>query len=196
MYNVINLPYSYHALEPIIDEKTVNIHYNKHHKKYMENLNKLISYKMPLEEIPKRINEFSIMNRGEILYNAGGILNHNLYWQSLNEKSAAPSGKLLNKINETYGNLSNFKNEFIKKAQNLVGSGYTFLVTDHNSNLSIINMPNQETPLSYNLIPLFTIDLWEHAYYLKYQNNKNKYLENIWHKVNFNKASRTYNELF
>ncbi len=196
MYNVINLPYSYHALEPIIDEKTVNIHYNKHHKKYMENLNKLISYKMPLEEIPKRINEFPIMNRGEILYNAGGILNHNLYWQSLNEKSAAPSGKLLNKINETYGNLSNFKNEFIKKAQNLVGSGYTFLVTDHNSNLSIINMPNQETPLSYNLIPLFTIDLWEHAYYLKYQNNKNKYLENIWHKVNFNKASRTYNELF
>ena len=196
MYNVINLPYSYHSLEPIIDEKTVNIHYNKHHKKYMENLNKLISYKMPLEEIPKRINEFPIMNRGEILYNAGGILNHNLYWQSLNEKSAAPSGKLLNKINETYGNLSNFKNEFIKKAQNLVGSGYTFLVTDHNSNLSIINMPNQETPLSYNLIPLFTIDLWEHAYYLKYQNNKNKYLENIWHKVNFNKASRTYNELF
>lgn len=196
MYNVINLPYSYHALEPIIDEKTVNIHYNKHHKKYMENLNKLISYKMPLEEIPKRINEFPIMNRGEILYNVGGILNHNLYWQSLNEKSAAPSGKLLNKINETYGNLSNFKNEFIKKAQNLVGSGYTFLVTDNNSNLSIINMPNQETPLSYNLIPLFTIDLWEHAYYLKYQNNKNKYLENIWHKVNFNKASRTYNELF
>ena len=196
MYNVINLPYPYYALEPIIDEKTVNIHYNKHHKKYMENLNKLISYKMPLEEIPKRINEFPIMNRGEILYNAGGILNHNLYWQSLNEKSAAPSGKLLNKINETYGNLSNFKNEFIKKAQNLVGSGYTFLVTDHNSNLSIINMPNQETPLSYNLIPLFTIDLWEHAYYLKYQNNKNKYLENIWHKVNFNKASRTYNELF
>ncbi len=196
MYNVINLPYSYHSLEPIIDEKTVNIHYNKHHKKYMENLNKLISYKMPLEEIPKRINEFPIMNRGEILYNAGGILNHNLYWQSLNEKSAAPSGKLLNKINETYGNLSNFKNEFIKKAQNLVGSGYTFLVTDHNSNLSIINMPNQETPLSYNLIPLFTIDLWEHAYYLKYQNNKNKYLENIWHKVNFNIASRTYNELF
>lgn len=196
MYNVINLPYSYHSLEPIIDEKTVNIHYNKHHKKYMENLNKLISYKMPLEEIPKRINEFPIMNRGEILYNAGGILNHNLYWQSLNEKSAAPSGKLLNKINETYGNLSNFKNEFIKKAQNLVGSGYTFLVTDHNSNLSIINMSNQETPLSYNLTPLFTIDLWEHAYYLKYQNNKNKYLENIWHKVNFNKASRTYNELF
>ena len=82
MYNVINLPYSYHALEPIIDEKTVNIHYNKHHKKYMENLNKLISYKMPLEEIPKRINEFPIMNRGEILYNAGGILNHNLYWQN------------------------------------------------------------------------------------------------------------------
>ena len=103
---------------------------------------------------------------------------------------------LKNGVIADYEMTADMLREFIKKAQNLVGSGYTFLVTDHNSNLSIINMPNQETPLSYNLIPLFTIDLWEHAYYLKYQNNKNKYLENIWHKVNFNKASRTYNELF
>lgn len=196
MYNVINLPYPYYALEPIIDEKTVNIHYNKHHKKYMENLNKLTNYIMPLEEIPKRINEFPIKDRGDILYNAGGILNHNLYWQSLNPSPTLPKGKLLNKINETYGNFNNFKNEFITKSKKLVGSGYTFLVTDNDGNLSIINMANQETPLSYNLTPLFTIDLWEHAYYLKYQNNRNTYIENIWNKTNFDHASRIYQSLF
>lgn len=196
MYNVINLPYPYYALEPIIDEKTVNIHYNKHHKKYMENLNKLTNYKMPLEEIPKKIEEFPLKDRGDILYNAGGILNHNLYWQSLNKTSSLPKGKLLTKINETYGNFDNFKKQFQEKSKKLTGSGYTFLVTDSNGNLSIINMSNQETPLSYNLTPLFTIDLWEHAYYLKYQNNRNTYIENIWYKTNFDHASRIYEELF
>ena len=196
MYNIINLPYPYYALEPIIDEKTVNIHYNKHHKKYMENLNNLTSYKMPLEQIPKRIDEFPIQKRGPILYNAGGILNHNLYWQSLNKTNSYPTGKLKEKIDKTYGNFENFKKEFIKKAKTLTGSGYTFLVTDNNKNLSIINTPNQETPLSYNLIPLFTIDMWEHAYYLKYKNEKDKYIENIWNKTNFDHASQIYNSLF
>ena len=107
-----------------------------------------------------------------------------------------PHGKLLSKINQTYGNFNNFKNEFINKAKTLVGSGYTFLVTDNNGNLSIINMNNQETPLSYNYIPLFTIDLWEHAYYLKYKNDRNAYIENIWHKTNFNHASTIYESLF
>ena len=196
MYNVINLPYPYYVLEPIIDEKTVNIHYNKHHKKYMENLNKLTNYKMPLEQIPKRIDEFPIQKRGEILYNAGGILNHNLYWQSLNQTPSIPKGKLLNKINQTYGNFNNFKKEFINKAKILKGSGYTFLVTDDNGNISIMNMSNQETPYSYNLTPLFTIDLWEHAYYLKYKNEKNKYIENIWAKANFDNATKIYESLF
>lgn len=196
MYNVINLPYPYYVLEPIIDEKTVNIHYNKHHKKYMENLNKLTNYKMPLEQIPKKIENFPIQKRGEILYNAGGILNHNLYWQSLNQTPSIPKGKLLNKINQTYGNFNNFKKEFINKAKILKDSGYTFLVTDDNGNISIMNMSNQETPYSYNLTPLFTVDLWEHAYYLKYKNEKNKYIENIWAKANFDNATKIYESLF
>lgn len=192
MYNVINLPYPYYALEPIIDEKTVNIHYNKHHKKYMENLNKLTNSTIPLNQIPKRIDEFPINKRGEILYNAGGVLNHNLYFQSLNPNPSLPKGKLLTKINETFGNFENFKTNFITKAKLLKGSGYTFLVSDNKGNLQIINMPNQETPLSYNLTPLFNIDLWEHAYYLKYQNNKDKYLQNIWSKTSFDNASKIY----
>lgn len=196
MYNVIPLPYPYNALEPIIDEETVNIHYNKHHKKYAENLNNLTNKNISLEQIPKRIEEFPLKDRGQILYNAGGVLNHNLYWQSLNKNPTLPKGKLLNKINNDYGNFDNFKKVFINKSKNLVGSGYTFLVTDNNGNLTIMNLPNQETPLSYNLTPLFTIDLWEHAYYLKYKNNRNTYIENIWDKVNFDHASNLYENLF
>lgn len=196
MYNVIPLPYPYNALEPIIDEETVNIHYNKHHKKYAENLNNLTNKNISLEQIPKRIEEFPLKDRGQILYNAGGVLNHNLYWQSLNKNPTLPKGKLLNKINNDYGNFDNFKKVFINKSKNLVGSGYTFLVTDNNGNLTIMNLPNQETPLSYDLTPLFTIDLWEHAYYLKYKNNRNTYIENIWDKVNFDHASNLYENLF
>ena len=180
MYNSIKLPYDYNALEPVIDKKTVDIHYNKHHRKYAENLNNLTNSNIPLEQIPKRIDEFPLKDRGQILYNAGGVLNHDLYWQSLNKQTSPPTGRLLDKINEDYENFENFKNIFINKAQNLVGSGYTFLVTDNAGNLTIINLPNQETPLSYDLTPLFTIDLWEHAYYLKYQNDRNAYIQNIW----------------
>ena len=197
MYNVIPLPYPYNALQPTIDTETVNIHYNKHHKKYAENLNNLIpNSHIPLNQIPKRIDEFPLPDRGQILYNAGGVLNHDLYWQSLDKNSSLPTGKLLNKINNDYGNFNNFKNIFINKAKNLVGSGYTFLVTDNEGNLTIINLPNQETPLSYDLTPLFAIDLWEHAYYLKYRNNRNGYIEDIWNKTNFNHASELYENLF
>ena len=173
MYNVIPLPYPYNALQPTIDTETVNIHYNKHHKKYADNLNNLIpNSHIPLNQIPKRIDEFPLPDRGQILYNAGGVLNHDLYWQSLDKNPSLPTGKLLNKINNDYGNFNNFKNIFINKSKNLVGSGYTFLVTDNDGNLTIINLPNQETPLSYDLTPLFAIDLWEHDYYLKYRNNR------------------------
>lgn len=197
MYQTIPLPYDYDALKPVIDKQTVNIHYNKHHQKYAENLNKYIQdYNIPLNQIPTRIDEFPIQDRGQILYNAGGVLNHDLYWQSLNNISSLPKGKLLKKINNDYGSFENFKQTFINKSKNLVGSGYTFLVTDDNGNLTIINLPNQETPLSYNLIPLFTIDLWEHSYYLKYQNERNKYIENIWNKTNFDYASTLYENLF
>ena len=197
MYQTIPLPYDYDALKPVIDKQTVNIHYNKHHQKYAENLNKYIQdYNISLNQIPTRIDEFPIQDRGQILYNAGGVLNHDLYWQSLNNISSLPKGKLSKKINNDYGSFENFKQTFINKSKNLVGSGYTFLVTDDNGNLTIINLPNQETPLSYNLIPLFTIDLWEHSYYLKYQNDRNKYIENIWDKTNFDYASTLYENLF
>ena len=195
MYILMKLPYEYNALEPDISEETVNTHYNKHHKKYNDNLNKLIQNDIyPLELIPQNIDKFPIEKRGEILFNAGGVLNHNLYWNSMNKIKSNPKGKLLNKINQTYGNIINFQKEFINKAKMMTGSGYTFLVSN-NDNLTIMNLPNQETPLSYGLTPLFTIDLWEHAYYLDYKNDRDKYIENFWNKANFDYASNIYENI-
>lgn len=192
MYKLMKLPYPYDALKPDISEKTVDIHYNKHHRKYNDKLNELIKDDTyPLELIPQNIDKYPIEKRGEILYNAGGVLNHNLYWKSMNNLKKEPTGNLLKKINDTYGSFENFKREFIKKAKLLTGSGYTFLVTK-DKNLTIINLPNQETPYSYGLKPLFTIDLWEHAYYLDYKNNKDEYIENFFNKANFEHASKEY----
>lgn len=201
MNEVIKLPYAYDDLEPDINEETVDIHYNKHHKNYAKKLNEYLEKsnydnKYTLEEIPMHIDEFPLKYRGDILYNAGGVLNHNLYFQSLGKNKSNPNGKLLEQINKRYGNFENFKKSFNETARYLVGSGYTFLVSDKNGNLNIINMVNQETPISYDFTPLFTIDLWEHAYYLQYKNERNKYIEGFWNKANFDNASNVYNELF
>ena len=195
MYKLMKLPFLYSALEPDISAKTIDIHYNKHHKKYNDNLNNLIVNDVyPINEIPQNIDKFPMEIRDEILFNAGGVLNHDLYWNSLSDFKSLPTGKLLLKINQVYGSFENFKSEFIEKAKKMTGSGYTFLVSN-GSDLTIMNLPNQETPLSYGLTPLFTIDLWEHAYYLDYQNNRNLYIENFFNKANFDYASKTYESL-
>lgn len=195
MYKLMKLPYTYNALEPDISALTVDIHYNKHHKKYNDNLNRLIQNDIyPINLIPQNIDKYPMEIRDEVLFNAGGVLNHDLYWNSLGNIKSLPKGKLLLKINQTYGNFENFKNTFTEKAKKMTGSGYTFLVSNNND-LTIMNLPNQETPLSYGLTPLFTIDLWEHAYYLDYQNNRDLYIENFWNKANFDYASKTYENI-
>ena len=196
----MELPYNYSALEPDIESEIVDIHYNKHHRGYVNKLNEALNRsnydgKYSLEEIPKHIDEFPLKDRGDILYNAGGVLNHNLYWYSMNQNKSNPRSNLLNAITLRYGNFENFRKDFMDKAKHLVGSGYTFLVTNERGDLTIVNMINQETPLSYNLIPLFTIDLWEHAYYLQYKNDRNSYIENFWNKANFDYASMVYDNI-
>lgn len=201
MYEMMKLPYPYSALEPDIWTEIVDIHYNKHHKKYFDNLITYLNkenfdYRYPLEELPKHIEEFPLVNRGLILYNAGGVLNHNLYWHSLNTNSSIPNGKLLRKINSQWGSFDNFVKAFNEKARYLVGSGYTFLAANKTGDLLILNMINQETPITYNLLPLFTIDLWEHAYYLEYKNDRDSYINNFWNKANFDYANKKYEETF
>lgn len=199
MFELKSLPYNYDALEPIISTTTVNIHYNKHEKGYLDRLNKLLKEtgyngNYSIDEVILNINKFPLEYRGDILYNAGGVSNHELYWHSMG-KYSLPTGKLLEKIVEVYGSYDSFKQKFIETANKLVGSGYTFLVMDKNKNLNIINLVNQESPLIYGYIPLLTIDLWEHAYYLDYQNRRVDYITNFFSIVNFDYSSKKYEEI-
>lgn len=200
MYEIMMLPYPYDSLEPDINEEVLTTHYENHYKGYVNKLNQILkegSYnkKFSLEEIPNNIESFPLSLRGDILYNTGGILNHELYFKSMNSIKSNPTGNLLSKINIQYGNFENFRKDFTNRAKALVGSGYTFLVSNKRGDLTIINLVNQETPLSYGLLPLFTIDLWEHAYYLQYKNDKNAYINNFWNKANFDNASKLYNQI-
>lgn len=199
MYKLESLPYSYDALEPIISATTVNIHYNKHYNNYLNKLNSILNninydFSDSIEDIIINIEKFPLEYRGDILFNAGGVVNHNLYFNSMDKEKRLPTGKLLEKIDSTYGSYENFKQEFIVTAKKMVGSGYTFLVLDKNKNLNIINTSNQESPYSYGFIPLFTIDLWEHAYYLDYQNRRDDYINNFFSIVNFKQAEKIYEE--
>ncbi len=200
MYTLNKLNYLFQDLEPFIDTKTMAVHYYKHAKKYLDNLNTLLNknkydYKYKEEELLFHINEFNKTDRENILFNLGGVLNHNLYFKCLNKKEIKPIGKLLKAINDKYNNYENLLSEINKKALSLKGSGYTALVSDNNGTLDIINTFNQESPILYGYIPLFIIDLWEHAYYLNYQNDKTNYLNNIKNILDFSYASKIYENI-
>lgn len=184
------LKYSYDALSPYISPRTLMIHYNKHYLKYKSNLDKLID-ETNLVYVLNNIDQYEIEKRGDIIYNIGGVINHELYFNSMNPRNRKPVGKLNDMIIKTYGSYENLKKEFINKANQLVGSGYTFLVLN-NGKLDIVNLSNQETPYSYGMIPLLALDLWEHAYYLDYQNDRVRYIENFFQIVDFDEASKLY----
>lgn len=198
MYKKYDLKYSYDGLEPYIDMRTVGIHYNNHYLNYLNKLNSLLEktnydFRYTKEELVDKIDIFNLNNRDEILFNLGGVLNHELYFDILNRDSIhVPTGKLKEKIDATYGSFDNFKNTFIKQASSLVGSGYTTLVVDKQNNLKIINTSNQDTAYSYGFIPIMTLDLWEHAYYLKYQNNRNLYMDNFFSIIDFEQVGKNY----
>ena len=194
MYKKIDLKYD--SLEPYIDDLTLNIHYNKHYLKYLNNLNTLLNnfsydYRYNLEELIRNIDEFDSNVRGDILFNIGGVLNHELYFKNLNLNTYEPTGLLKDAIDNKYGSFNNFKQEFINSANNLMGSGFTFLVIKDND-LDIINLPNFETPYMYNMIPLIALDMFEHAYYLKYQNNKEQYIKNFFSIIDFKEVEKNY----
>ena len=194
MYKKINL--NYDSLEPYIDDLTLNIHYNKYYLKYLNNLNDILNsvsydYRYSLEELINNIDEFDVGIRGDILYNASGVLNHELYFKNMNLNSNEPVGILKQAILNKYGSFNNFTQEFIKRANSLRGSGFTFLVLKDNE-LDIINLPNQESPYIYNMVPLIALDMWEHSYYLKYQNTKEQYIKNFFSIIDFNEVEKIY----
>ncbi len=195
MYEMISLPYEIDDLEPYIDSKTVSIHYNKHYKGYMDKLNYLLNknnynFNDSKELLVDNISMFDMNDRGEILYNLGGVLNHELYFKTMGNSNHQPKGEILRLINRDYGNYNNFKREFIKISNNLKGSGYTFLTMDKDNKLFIMNTSNQDNPLYYGYKPIMALDLWEHSYYLKYYNNRSDYINNFFNIIDFNNVNR------
>ncbi len=194
-YKRITLDYK--SLEPYIDDRTLDLHYNIHYRNYTDKLNKYLkdinyNYKYSAEYLAKNIDILPMENRDEILFNLGGYLNHSLYFYNLTDKKKEIPKELLDEINKYFGSFSLFKEEIIDMALEVKGSGYTFLVLDKNNKLRIINTSNQDTPYYYGFTPIMTIDVWEHAYYLKYTYLRKKYLENIFDIIDFDKVYKLY----
>ncbi len=201
MYQLPKLPYLYQDLEPYLTAHTIGLHYHKHHQNYLNKLNAILNklnYNKPytLNELPYHLNEFPLNVREDLLFNLGGVLNHNLYWKSMNSSiRKSPVGRLKQYIEKHFGTYENFWKLFKEKALSLKGSGYTFLVLTPNNTLEIINTKNQDLPQLLNYIPLFTVDMWEHAYYLTYENDKAKYLDNFEEIADFSYANELLNKI-
>jgi Fe-Mn family superoxide dismutase len=189
------LGYAFEALEPYIDAQTMQIHHDKHHLAYVTKLNEAIE-KEPslkgktLEELIKNINATPESVRGAIRNHGGGHWNHSLFWQLL-KKDTKPQEKTLAAINSSFDSMENFKKEFEKSAMGVFGSGWAWVIMN-NGKLSIINTPNQDNPLMdiapKQGKPILAIDVWEHAYYLKYQNKRAEYVSNFWNVLNWDKV--------
>lgn len=200
MYKLPKLTHMYQDFEPFIDTHTMGVHYYRHEQTYLNNLNNLLNknnfnYNYDIEELVYHINEFPNEDKENILFNLGGVINHELYWKSISQNNYLPSGKLKNKIDSQYGNFDNFWNKFKEMGLKLKGSGYTFLVLKSDKNLDIINLSNQNMPILHGYIPLLNIDLWEHAYYLNYLNERSRYIDNFKNIADFTNASLIYDKI-
>jgi Fe-Mn family superoxide dismutase len=189
------LPYSYAAMKQFVDPKTMDVHYNKHYKGYVKKLNAALANKkgeIELEDIVKSISKFDTKVRN----NAGGAFNHALFWKMLSPKKQKPNGPVLEKIKKDFGNLKNLKDEFNLIAKDGFGSGWTWLVLTKNNKLKIMFTPNQDNPLMDVVKggghPILGLDLWEHAYYLKYQNKRDEYINNFWDHINWDFVNDLY----
>jgi len=191
------LPYAYDALEPFIDTLTMQIHHDKHHQAYVTNLNAALE-KHPelagktLEALLGDLNAVPEDVRTAVRNHGGGTWNHNLFWQLMAPKAGGdPKGALAKALDVGFGGIANFKAEFEKAAMGRFGSGWAWLVRKGDK-LSIVSTANQDTPLSEGLTPVLALDVWEHAYYLKYQNRRAEYVSNWWNVVNWEEVARLY----
>lgn len=189
MFTLIELPYAKDALTPVISAQTLEFHHGKHLQGYVDNLNKLIAgtafENLPLEEIVKQAT-------GGMFNNAGQILNHNLYFTQFAPKPAAPAGKVVDQIVKQWGSLDAFKEEFVAKGVGLFGSGWVWLSAQADGTLVITQEPGASNPITQGLKPLLTFDVWEHAYYLDYQNRRAAHLAALWQIVNWNEIEKRY----
>jgi Fe-Mn family superoxide dismutase len=196
IYELPKLQYSYDALEPYIDAQTMEIHYSKHHAAYTANLNKAIEGTalagITINELMRDISKHPIAVRN----NGGGFYNHNIFWSNLSPKGGGmPKGNIAKAIDKYFGSFDAFKEKFSSAAATRFGSGWAWLV-DRNGELVVSSTPNQDNPLmdvaEVRGMPLLALDVWEHAYYLKYQNRRPEYIENFWKVVNWEEVENRY----
>ena len=189
------LPYRYDALEPYIDKKTMEIHHTKHHKAYVDKLNAALDKydklkKKNVEDLIKDLNSVPEEIRIAVKNNGGGHVNHSFFWLIL-KKGVKPKGEILEAIEKKFGSFDKFKEEFVNAAIGVFGSGWAWLVLNNNE-LEIMKTVNQDSPLSDGKIPVLCIDIWEHAYYLKYQNRRNEYVEAFFNIINWDKVNENF----
>ena len=196
-FELLELEYAYDALEPTIDKETMEIHHSKHHNTYVTNLNKAVEGTdlegKSLEELVKEVDSLPEDVKTAVRNNGGGHYNHSLFWQLLTPEQKDIPAELKEAIEEKFGSLDSFKEKFEAAAAGRFGSGWAWLVVG-NDGLEITSTPNQDNPLSEGKTPVFGVDVWEHAYYLKYQNRRPEYLGAIWNVVNWEKVNELYQE--
>lgn len=199
-YTLPPLPYPVDALEPFYDKATLSVHHGKHHAAYVEKLNKAMEgipalQSKPIEEVLADLDAIPEGVRKAIVNNGGGHANHTLFWSILAPgKGGEPSGKIAEAIDLHFGSFADFKKKFTTMSLEVFGSGWTFLVEEPDGRLSIINLANQDSPLSTRRKPLLLVDLWEHAYYLKWQNRRPEWVETWWQLVDWDKVDLLFAE--
>jgi Fe-Mn family superoxide dismutase len=197
-YTLPNLPYAVDALEPHIDAKTMEIHHGKHHNAYVTNLNKALEGtdlgEQTIEQLVSHLDKVPEKIRTAVRNNGGGHANHSMFWQVMGPKAGgAPSGELAKAIDAAFGSFDEFKQKFTASATGRFGSGWAWLVVDSGQKLAIPDStPNQDTPLMNGQKPILGVDVWEHAYYLKYQNRRPDYLAAFYNVINWDEVARRY----
>lgn len=190
MFSLPELAYKFDALEPWFDSQTMEIHYGKHHQTYVDKLNAAVKDYPDLQEksVDKLLSDLAQIPetiRMAVKNFGGGVANHNLFWQLLAPGEQKPTGQVLELINTAFGSFEKFKELFTNAAASHFGSGWAWLTIDSAQKLEIFSLPNQDSPLSVGKTPLLALDVWEHAYYLKYQNRRPEFIEAFWHVVNW-----------
>ena len=198
-FTLPELPYDYDSLEPFIDEETMHFHHDKHHQTYVDNLNKALEkypdlQKKPVEELLVSLNKIPEEIRTMVARNAGQHYNHTFFFDILG-KGKKPKAEILEAINKQFKSFEDFKKQFSDAALKVFGSGWTWLVFN-NDKLEIISTPNHESPIMQGKIPILVIDVWEHAYYLKYKNKRSDYIEAFFNVINWDKINTCYNACF
>lgn len=194
MYTVPDLPYDYAALEPYIDTATMQLHHDKHHAAYVKNLNEALAgdeklLSMDITDLVQHLENVPDTLRTKVRNNGGGHTNHSLFWQVMTAtKGSSPDSNLSQKITDSFGDMNLLKDQFSQAALSVFGSGWAWVIIDEDK-LTITTTPNQDSPLMSGKMPILGLDVWEHAYYLKYQNRRPEYIDAWWNVVNWDEVS-------